>query len=677
MASLNTLRTKFGAVLSVIIALALLAFILSLKADMGFSDNDPKVGEIDGDKIRYSEYMDRYDAVKSRNGGMEASTDQESDQMAAATWQALFADHVLVPGFEQMGIEVPESERLEMVSGRIPSQAFFAAFGDPRTGAYNAAAVSQFLSQAAADARAQQAWNDLNEQAKLERAVQKYATLIGKGAYVNKLEIEEGVAAANKVFGGKYVGKRYDTVPDSLVSVSSGEIKSYYNAHKEMFRQSPSRTMSYVVFEVNATDDDMLNLEKEVRGVGERFDAAEDVKLFVRQDRHGQIADRYVTAAQLGEQAEALAAGRMFGPELKNNVWTMARVVESRMAPDTLGLKMIVLPYTAEKLADSLRTVATSANFADLSRRYSANEELAAAGGEVGVYPFSAFNSTMAEALADAKKDDVVKVMSGDAIQLINVYRADKPSKHYKVATVSYPVEASAATVRDIHNQASSFAVNAKGSDAAFSEAASKAAVTPRVATLNMGDRAIRGLEGSREVARWAYGADEGDLSEIFRIGKDYVVALLTEIDDDDYASVKKAAPRIKNRLMRDKKYEYIVKNLSDASLEDAAGSFGSEVADFKDVTFGSFYIDGVGVEPALVGAIAETTAQGEVSAPVKGLSGVYLFEVTSVDPAERQQTVEDEKVRAEAMAEGMMQQRVLPALQEMADMKDLSGRYF
>ena len=94
-----------------------------------------------------------------------------------------------------------------------------------------------------------------------------------------------------------------------------------------MFNQSPSRTLSYVVFEVNATDDDMLNLEKEVRAVGEKFDAAEDVKLFVRQDRHGEIADRYVTAAQLGEQAEALVAGKMFGPELKNNVWTMARVV--------------------------------------------------------------------------------------------------------------------------------------------------------------------------------------------------------------------------------------------------------------------------------------------------------------------------------------------------------------
>ena len=36
MISLNTLRTKFGVVLSVVIGVALLAFILSLKTEMGF-----------------------------------------------------------------------------------------------------------------------------------------------------------------------------------------------------------------------------------------------------------------------------------------------------------------------------------------------------------------------------------------------------------------------------------------------------------------------------------------------------------------------------------------------------------------------------------------------------------------------------------------------------------------
>jgi peptidyl-prolyl cis-trans isomerase D len=677
MASLNTLRTKFGAVLSIIIALALLAFILSLKTDMGFSDNDPKVGSIDGDKIRYSEYMDQYDAVKSRNGGAEAASDEQADQLAAATWQALFADHVLVPGFEQLGIVVSESERMDMVSGKVPSQAFFSAFGDPRTGAYNVAAVQQFLSQSGADARAQQAWNDLNEQAKLERTAQKYATLISKGVYANKLDVEQGVVAANKIYGGRYVAKRYTTVPDSLLSVSSSEIRSYYNAHKDMFKQSPSRTLSYVVFEVNATADDKLAIENEVNRVAEEFAVASDVKTYVRADRHGDVADRYVSAAQLGDEATALTAGAMYGPELKNDNWTLARVVESRLAPDTLGLKMIVLPYTEEKLADSLKTVATSENFAELSARYSANEDLAAAGGEVGVYPFSAFNSVMAESLAGAKKGDIVKVLNGDAIQLIQVYRADNASMHYKVATLNYPVEASAATNRELHNQASIFAVDAKGSVDAFNEAATKATVTPRVATLNMGDRSIRGMEHSREVARWAYGADVKDLSEIFRVGKDYVVAMLTEVDNAEYTPLNKVSAQIKSRLLRDKKYEYITKELgANPTLEDASKAWGGEVTPFEDVAFGAYYIDGVGVEPAFVGAVTSTQT-GVTTAPIKGMNGVYLVTVDAVSDAEQQQTAEDEKVRVEAMAEGMMQQRVLAALQQMSNIKDQSGRYF
>lgn len=677
MASLNTLRTKFGALLSIIIALALLAFILSLKADMGFSNNDPKIGEINGDKIRYSEYLNQYDAVKNRNGGMEASTDEESAQMAAAVWQALFADHVLLPGFEQMGLGVSEQERLNMISGEIPSQSFYAAFANPRTGEYNAESVSQFLSQAAGDAQAQAAWQDLNAQARLERSLQKYGTLIGKGTYVNTLEVDAGVDAANKIFSGKFVSKRYSEVPDSLVSVSSDEIRSYYKAHKDLFKQSPSRTLSYVVFEVNATDDDMVALENEVRGVGERFAETDDVKAFVRQDRHGEIADRYVKAEQLGDQAEALKADKMYGPELKNNTWTMARVAESRMAPDTLGLKVIVLPYTQEKLADSLKSVATSENFPELARQYAANEELAANGGEVGVYPFSAFDSVTAEALSGAKKGDIVKVMNGSTIQLFNVYRADRPTKHYKVATVTYPVEASVATQRNIYNQASAFAVSAKASGDAFNEAASNAAVTPRVATLAMGDRSIRGLDHSREIARWAYGADKGDLSEIFKVGKDYVVAMVTEIDNDEYASVQKVASQIRNRLMRDKKYDYIMRDFSATTLEEAAKAFGSEVSDFDQLTFGSYYVDGAGFEPALVGAVASTTETGTVSAPVKGAQGVYLFTVDEIAQSEKPQTAEDERVRSEAMAEGMMQQRVLPALQQMSEIKDLSGEYF
>ena len=126
------------------------------------------------------------------------------------------------------------------------------------------ASISQFLAQAETNPESANAWAQLNEQARLEREVQKYFGLVKGGVYVNSLEVARGVEAANKSFSGKWAGKKFSAVPDSLVKVSSGDVKAYYNSHKNQFKQTPSRTISYVVFEVSPTDDDLLALEKSV-----------------------------------------------------------------------------------------------------------------------------------------------------------------------------------------------------------------------------------------------------------------------------------------------------------------------------------------------------------------------------------------------------------------------------
>lgn len=677
MASLNTLRTKFGIVLSIVIAGALLAFILSLKTEMGFSGNDPRVGVIDGEKINYSEYYNQYEQVKAQSGAQE-SNEQQSAMLANAAWQALIGKYVLTPGFDKMGLRVTEPERMSMVSGQHPSQAFYNAFADPRTGEYNVAAVHQFLSEAEANAQAQQAWAQLNEQARMEREVAKFLSLIKGGVYVNSLEVANGVNSANNTYAGKWAGKKYSAVPDSLIQLKSSDIKAYYNSHKNMFKQTPSRALSYVVFEVSPTDDDMLALEKSVAEVGAQFAATEELKSFVRANRNGKIADNYVSAKQLSEEeAKALLDGATYGPVLKNNEWTMARALDTKIVPDSMGIRHIVLPYTQEALADSLLTVLKGgADFAQVAAQYSVYDATAANGGEVGVMPFSAFSGEFAAALANAKTGDIVKIASGDAIQLMQVYRADKPSKHVQVASITYPVEASAATRRDIHNQAGTFSVNAKGSVEAFNDAASAAAVTPRIASLAQGERTIRGLEDSRDVARWAYGAEVGDVSEIFPVGKDYVIAMLTEIDDNEFAPLEKVSAQIRAQVLRDKKYDYIVKELSGSTLDEQAKSLGTEVADFDNVTFGAFYVNGPGFEPRLIGAISSTTEKGVLSAPVKGLSGVYVFEVDDIQTSDKQ-TAEGEKVRAQAMAESMAQQFSVQAIQQMAKIQDLRGKYF
>lgn len=673
MASLNTLRTRFGIVLSIIIALALLAFILSLKTEMGFSGQDPKVGVIAGEKINYSEYYDEYERVRAQSGAQE-SDEQQSAMLANATWQSLFNRYVVAPGLEQLGLEVSDAERMSIIGGEHLSQTLYNAFADPRTGRYDVEAVRQFLAQAETDPQAQLAWAQLNEQICSERAFQKYLGLVRGGAYVNSLEVARGVEAANETFSGKWFGKRYLTVPDSLFEVSSSEIRSYYKAHKNRFRQQPSRSLSYVVFEVAPTDDDMLALERQVSEVGAGFAETTELRSFVRANRNGRIADRYVTAAQLADdEAEALMNGRTYGPVLKNNEWTMARVLDTKTVADSLGIRHIVLPYTQESLADSLMgALKAGADFAQTAAAYSAYEATAANGGEVGVLPFSSFSGEFAEALAGAKQGDIVKISSGDMIQLVQVYRADKPVKHVQVASIVYPVEASEATRRDVHNHAGTFTVLAKKG---FAAAADSAAVTPRVAMMAQGDRTVNGLEDSREVARWAYGAEVGDVSEIFNVGKDYVIATLTAVSDDEYAPVEQVAAQIRAQLLRDKKYDYIVGQLSGSTLEEQAASLGSEVETFEGVGYGSYYVNGAGLEPRLVGAIS-ASQPGEVSAPVKGLGSVLVFRVDDADNAAKQ-TPEAERVRAQAMAESLAQQFSLQAVQEMAEIQDLRGKYF
>ena len=421
------------------------------------------------------EYLDRGMDAEMGIATADAMAAERASMMQADAWRsllmillaaggvALFAlrkigKYVLTPGFDKMGLRVTEPERMSMVSGQHPSQAFYNAFADPRTGEYNVAAVHQFLSEAEANAQAQQAWAQLNEQARMEREVAKFLGLIKGGVYVNSLEVANGVNSANNTYAGKWAGKKYSAVPDSLIQLKSSDIKAYYNSHKNMFKQTPSRALSYVVFEVSPTDDDMLALEKSVAEVGAQFAATEELKSFVRANRNGKIADNYVSAKQLSEEeAKALLDGATYGPVLKNNEWTMARALDTKIVPDSMGIRHIVLPYTQEALADSLLTVLKGgADFAQVAAQYSVYDATAANGGEVGVMPFSAFSGEFAAALANAKTGDIVKIASGDAIQLMQVYRADKPSKHVQVASITYPVEASAATRRDIHNQAPS-----------------------------------------------------------------------------------------------------------------------------------------------------------------------------------------------------------------------------
>ena len=434
--------------------------------------------------------------------------------------------------------------------------------------------------------------------------------------------------------------------------------------------------MTYVVFDVAATPEDMADIEKKVKTAGEVFAAAEDVRAFVRKNL-GTVGDHYASATELAGDEAVMLEGQQYGPVLKSNEWVMSRPIAVKSAPDSLGLSHIVLPASNATLVDSLyNALVAGADFAEAAKKHSAYPQTAQLGGEIGVMPFSALSIEMADQLASAKKGDIVKVAQGDAVQILKVTRVDKPSNHVLVGTVTYPVEASSATRRNVHNAASLFAVEAKTSAEAFSAAASASAVSPRVARVSQGQRTIAALENSREIVRWAYGAKVGEISEIFNLGDSYVVAMLTDIDNSEYVAFDDVRLQIAQYLQRDKKFEILKSQLAGATIEEVAKNTGVEPVAFEELRFTDYGLTSMTIEPRAVGAIATTNETGKLSAPVKGYSGAIVFVVDAINKSDIQ-TAEAEKVRLQANRENSAAQAALMSVQRMAEIEDLRGQYF
>ncbi|MBE6197737.1 MAG: peptidylprolyl isomerase [Rikenellaceae bacterium] len=679
MVSLNTLRTQFGVLLSIIIGGALLAFILSLKTEMGFSGNDPEVGEINGDEIHYSEFLAAYEDVKTQMGGDNFDYDQ-SAQAVAMAWQSLLTDRVFVPGFEKLGLTVSPAERKAMLQGELASGVYSSVFADPRTGLYDVTAVTNFLAQADSNPQVQQIWTLIDKQARIERAMNKYTDLVRGGAYANALCLEKGVKAENNTYKGHFVACKYSTIADSLVTVSNREIKSYYNAHKSQYKQTPYRTINYVHFEVEPTDADKKAIEEKAKAVSVLFAQTNNLKNYVREESHASLASTYVAASSLPEEeAKALRAGKTFGPELQGDEWYTSRVAEVRNVPDSINLQHIVISYMDTKLADSLYTVANKrgADFAALASQYSIADS-ATDGGKLGNVAYSSLAPEFADALANVRKGDVVKVEFGNAIQIFKVLGTGAVTRHYRLATLTFPVEASQDTKRAVHKEASSFAVNAKGSVEKFNEAANAQSILASTMSVERGSRNVPGLANSLEVVRWANDAKVGDVSEIIKIDEDYVVAVVTAIDDADYKPLAKVSSQIKNTLLREKKAAMLKEKMQGATLEEIATSADSKVEEFSDAKSSAYYVKGLGVEPRVLGAVATVAPEnaGKLLPLIEGNAGVYAVVVDEV-AVEEKQTVEAERVKAQAEAEALASRRALWAVQEMAEMVDNSVNFF
>lgn len=652
MATLNTLRTKYGIVLSIVIAVVLLAFILGdqLNNRRGpqQQSEDFKVGEIAGKTINASEYYQAKSQIDDRNNRIGA------DNIADMAWSTLILNNFMEPSCAGAGIVVTDAEMERMAGRLIPQWA-------QELGQYG-------LSQNDIVAMADQEWELRRNGIKQQLLQSKLGGLYALGAYANKLEVEDNLRNMNAGFSGKYVEVPYSVIADENIEVSEQELEACYQSKKQKNPGLGNRTISYLLFDLAPTEEDTAAIDAEVKSAAEQLAAAEGEQIkSVARSFAGQVTPFISYDNIPAEQAEALKSGKMYGPEKIEDVWVLSRVVEKVNVPSTFALECAVFDdkEQADKVIAELKTV--DSDFSKLSTlvdTYNQNRD------------FNLMDEYTAKAFIGGKVGDVITYNEAGKVIVAKITECGTTADFVQVAQIVKQIKPSDATLDAVSRRATSFANKAKGSVEAFQNAAGELAMIPRVAMVSRSDRdyqtgarGIRGIENSRSVAVWAYGAGIGE-SESFNLGNSIIVAIVTDIDNNEFTPRNDAQCR--REVLRDKKFAQIAANLT--SFDAAKSAYDAEVKSFAGVKFNDNLLEGGDGEARLIGAIASTTETGVVSQPVKGNDAAYIFVVDAIDANDKldAEGIAKERIPLNTQREAMMRQASAYALSDKAGIVDL-----
>ena len=660
MAVLETIRVKFGIVITALIAVALLSFIIdpsTLQSVSSSMSSKYDVGEIDGKAISYVDFqadVDRFTAINEIVTGSSVQNEQTQLQIRNAAWQALVDKYLFNKNAKKAGLTVGEEEMIAILSGELDSPVFSQnpVFAD-ENGNFSKEMLLDFVSYLNSDetGRLKIYWDYLQESAKTQQFYSKYMSLFTQSNVKNPLMLVNEIAENNNTFDVEFVMVPYTYPKDTTVVVSDSEIKAYYNAHKKFYKQQASRDIEYVVFEVVPSTEDITAANEALIKVYDEFKAATNMKSFLLANSDRQLDNHWYKEGELNSISKVVN-DYAFGKNASvsevlsdGNTFYAVRVMETANVPEQVYVKFV--PAASENV-DSLLNVAE---------------------------PQWIPQTPGYEDVMTAKKGSKVTV-NGLVFQVLDTKDA---VQRKRVAILEKNAVAGKETVNGYYAQANTLATKSAGKYENFQKALAEDGLYahPVNKMLESANR-LGAVENTKEVTRWAFEAKVGQVSNIITVNNNYfIVAALKGIHKEGYTPVEQVASQINTLLYNQKAGQNKAAEVAEkiAGLEDMAAvaeALGKTVSTKEDVAFSS--LTSTGLDPKFIGA-ASVAEDGKVCGPVVGNVGVYVYKVTGRDNGAFF-TEDDAKARDAQMTQ-YTTQMVVPVMADDADVKDNRARFF
>ncbi|MDX1629772.1 MAG: SurA N-terminal domain-containing protein, partial [Fulvivirga sp.] len=690
MALINTLRNKMGKVVVGVIAIAIMSFVLADLLGPNstlLGGNDTEIGVIAGESIDLQEFQNVVDQQESNyimNFGRQPG-ERERPTIRNQAWELLISRYAFQKQYEEVGIEVTSDEVWDMMQGKNISPGIQQSFTNPETGEFDRQLFLNFMQNLPNTPPEQRArWEIFKQNLKPGRERLKYENLLVKSAYVTKAEAEQEYKSQNDVAEIKYLYIPYHAISDTAVSVTESDLKDYYERNKERYKVENTRSMKYVSFPIIASSADTAFIKEEINEVKEEFKTVKDDSVYAGVNTDGFTYYGKYQAGTLPRQLKAnvsnLSVGDVRGPYLESNNFTIYKI--SDIYEDTVDYaKASHILFSGDDEATKqeaqkvLQELKDGANFSMKARQHG-TDGTAQRGGDLGWFKtgdmVEEFEAAVFNAEAPGLLDDLVKTKYG-----YHIIRVDEPKTNviYEVATIERNIMPSDETRNEAFREADLFASEVDDLSSFETVAEQDSLQVKPVAKLKKNDRNVSGLGEARQIVQWLFrDASKGEISEVFELDDQYVVAVMTEETEEGYQPISKLKVELTAKVKNKKIGEMLIEKLNglSGSLEEKAAAFGEDanVYTMSDLKLSTNSLQSVGYDPEAVGK-AFSLNSGEISEPFAGELGVLIIEMQNKTEAPEIADYSVYKNQLQQALQNRITFSITEAIKENADIKD------
>ncbi len=687
MAVLEKIRVKLGILISILIAVALLSFIIdpnTLGSTLQSMSKDNNVGSMNGKPITYREYftaVEQNSALMQALTGSSSNSEESVNQVREMTWTQLFNQKVFFPKIKNAGYSVEDAEMVDLLQGENPSpviaqQRMFAG----EDGRFSPDAVKEFVSQMDLEESStpRKYWEYLKDMVYANQMYSKYTSALRNSATLSPAQIERAVADGNTTKDIDWFVVPINFGVDSTLQIPAAEVTKYYNDRKKLFEQPANRDIEYVVFEVVPSQEDIDETKAAFDELYGQFAEADNLKNFIALNSDRRWDDTFYSREEVARRTPAFAdyafgSGAAVSPiDSTFSAFSAVRVAERKNIPDSVSFLYALFPTTDRAKADSLlaavRKDGTSADMMPSGWATMASMTSSGMDPLLGVFDMKPGETSLME------------IDQYQMLAVLKVEKATKPKEKVKLAFLSKNINPSDNTYRDYNMKAADLADRSDGKYDKFAEIVKEEnlPVIP-MERVTIETKRIGQCDNARSVVHWVFDrkTKEGSVSDVITVdNKYYFVTAVTKTRKEGRVPLEEVKDDILLQLINQKKVEKLATELSEQvsggeSLEVLAEKFNAGINHADGLSFANADMN---MEPALLGAVA-AAPENKIVGPVKGSIGVYWFQVTKSALGEYYTEVDANNKNTQKSLSVL--QSLTQIVSQQADVKDYRAKFY